>query len=661
MYIKYVVMILILFLSFNLLAKKENYIIKFEKYNRAEIEPYQKKYNIKKYFSSSDKILLQLKERGEKLSNVKLADLRAYFIVELDKEEFMKLKSDNFIKNIYKSPIMAPRPSIDIEPKTDLFIEQQGYLYSFDTHYGVNAPYGWQFKGGTGKGITVVDNENGWILTHEDLDFQDATIYDNNGVNLTGTGGYSGTPEFFNHGTAVLGEIASKRNSYGTTGIAYNANIKVVSDYSNEYGYSTADAIIRILPYLEDGSIILLESQMAGPNYIGGDSQDGLVPDEWYDAEFDAIKTATANNIVIVEAGANGGEDLDAPLFSSCSGDSNLNPSNGNGVDGTAGDPCFNYETRDSGAIIVGAAYPPDYGVENVLRRFEYSSAGSRVNVQAWGYSIATTGYGDLFYPNEDNKQSYTSQFGGTSGASPIITGIIAQIQGRYKEKNDGAVLTPKQIRDLLQDTKYSHAQTGGLHIGPQPDIELIFKNYFNDTTPCNNECKVSCTEGVCDCSKNVDCNSGKFCNEDKFCEDSPCDPICGDWQTCDDTTLKCSLKDDKCEIGTCDEFFICNSDHFCERAPLCGGIYCDKFEVCNNDKCECIENYHSDNNICVENELCGENYCNEEQKCSDGKCISKVEKSDSCNYSNSSNNLFLFLFLFLFLIVTFRKSRERV
>jgi hypothetical protein len=78
----------------------------------------------------------------------------------------------------------------------------------------------------------------------------------------------------------------------------------------------------------------------------------------------------------------------------------------------------------DSGAILVGAAnatLPHD--------RAGFSSFGSRIDCYAWADSIVSAGHGDLA---GTGNTSYTSTLGGTSGASPIITGAALLLQGVY-------------------------------------------------------------------------------------------------------------------------------------------------------------------------------------------------------------------------------------
>jgi hypothetical protein len=76
-------------------------------------------------------------------------------------------------------------------------------LYLNPAPVGVDAPYAWQFPGGRGAGVNVIDLEWGWQFTHEDL------LVNQGGV-LAGNNSPSN-----NHGTAVLGEISGDVNNYG--------------------------------------------------------------------------------------------------------------------------------------------------------------------------------------------------------------------------------------------------------------------------------------------------------------------------------------------------------------------------------------------------------------------------------------------------------------
>src|SRR5262249_33716082 len=140
-------------------------------------------------------------------------------------------------------------------------------------------------------------------------------------------------------------------------------------------------AISRALTRLSAGDVILIEQQMAGPNYTGDppETQFGLIPIEWWRPWYDAIRTAAANNVIVVEAGGNGEQNLDSSVYNV----------------GNAGHYPFQ-AAHDSGAIIVGAG--SHVGGSDVDRsRLWFSNYGSTLDLQGWGEDVYTLGYGDLY------------------------------------------------------------------------------------------------------------------------------------------------------------------------------------------------------------------------------------------------------------------------
>ena len=165
--------------------------------------------------------------------------------------------------------IALPVP-LPVEPPTPNYQSNQGYLNAATA--GVNAICMWQLPGGTGGNSAVADIEYSWNLSHQDL--TTATLL-----------GPTPVDPFSNddHGTAVLGEIGALRNGWGVTGIAYGSTLYVVGANTSS-GYNVGAAITTALGTLSAGDVILIEQQIAGPNYTGNPpgTQFGLVPVEWY-------------------------------------------------------------------------------------------------------------------------------------------------------------------------------------------------------------------------------------------------------------------------------------------------------------------------------------------------------------------------------------------
>ncbi len=394
-------------------------------------------------FSIKKDNLKSLKSQGEYLSGEKLPNLSLWYKIKLkpgtDPVEFMNsLLQAGIVEHAEPAPLPAPLPAT-----TPDFTSQQGYLDLASD--GIDAEYAWTFPGGDGSSVRIYDVEYSWDQNHEDLASASSV------VPLLNPGDSAVDPfKSKEHGTAVLGELIATDDSKGVTGIAYGAQIGLAPADTAKLGYNVANAIVLAAANAKRGDVILIEQQTCVCKQPCAKDQEGFGPSEWFTPVFEAIQTATGNGITVVEAAGNGAVDLDQP---SC----------GN---------YFNPNVQDSGAIIVGAGMPP-----GELDRYPetFTSYGSRVNVQSWGSKVVTTGYGDL-YKNPDDSTNidfwYTQDFGGTSGASPIVTGAAAVLQGIAV--SSGTMLTPGQIRSILIETgSPQQGDTVQQHIGPRPSLWL--------------------------------------------------------------------------------------------------------------------------------------------------------------------------------------------
>jgi len=295
---------------------------------------------------------------------------------------------------------------------------------------GIDARYAWSQADGSGVGF--VDMEQGWTLNHEDLVAAGITII--SGVNTAYTG----------HGTAVLGEILAVDNTIGDMGIAPKVTARVVSQWRSAGIYNTAEAILSAASAMSSGDVLLLEAQTSHP------TASGYVPVEVDQAVFDAIQYATSQGIIVVEAGANGSVDLDA--FQDINGKFIFNRSNA--------------DFRDSGAILVGAA-----SSSAPHTRLSFSNYGSRIDCYAWGENIDSTG--DGWTGTATNL--YTTGFGGTSGATPIVTGSALIVQS-WNVAHGRPRLTPTEMRALLSDSTRNTASANPAvdRIGVMPNRRKI-------------------------------------------------------------------------------------------------------------------------------------------------------------------------------------------
>jgi subtilisin family serine protease len=159
------------------------------------------------------------------------------------------------------------------------------------------------------------------------------------------------------------------------------------------------------------------------------------------DLVFEAIRTAVSRGIVVIEAAGNGSVNLD--LFQDVSGKQILNRTSA--------------DFRDSGAILVGAA-----SASAPHTRLPFSNFGGRVDCFAWGERIDTCGDG---WTSTD-PSTYTTNFGGTSGASPIVAGAALLLQA-FRIGSGQPRVDPGTLRAVLSTPLLNTASA-------QPAVDLI-------------------------------------------------------------------------------------------------------------------------------------------------------------------------------------------
>lgn len=357
------------------------------------------------------------------------AVLTRYFVAEAETRDDAEslARSLDALDDVETAYVEAGPTPPPVNAADDPRSGNQGYLDAAPA--GIDARWAWSVADGSGVGF--VDLERGWTLQHEDLAAAGITIISGQSRDYQG------------HGTAVLGEVVSVDNTLGGIGIAPFASTRVVSQWRSATTYNTADAIASAAAHMSPGDVLLLEAQTTHPNAAG------YVPVEVEAAVFDAIRSAVDDGIVVVEAGANGSVDLDT--FTDGSGKHVLDRSSA--------------DFRDSGAILVGAA-----SAAAPHSRLSFSNFGSRIDCFAWGQSIDTCGDGWT----GTSTTAYTTGFGGTSGATPIVTGAAILLQSFARAR--GTSYNPAQIRSLLSDSTLNTASAdpGTDRIGVMPNLRAI-------------------------------------------------------------------------------------------------------------------------------------------------------------------------------------------
>ena len=398
----------------------------------------------------SAKVLNELRSKGEARVHHNLPNLNNWYSCVLPSEEAARKLAEQLAQNQHIRSASAVGVPIllaaDIPPTTPLYESYQSYMNAAPTGVGISTA--WAEENGDGNGISICHVEGGWYLDHEDFDL----VY-------LGGGNMSDT-NWRDHGTACVSILAAVQNAYGITGLAHGVDEISCSGIDN----GSASAWIRASNHLEEGDIIAASwgyggSLPSGYNCSCNPLQAGSQPAESNQADFEAIQTITANGRIVVNSAANGCVPMDNVYYNSI----------------------YDLGYRDSGAIIVGAA---DVDRDPAC----FTNYGSRIDAYAQGEYVYSAGYGDLFSGGGDTRQYYTSDFGGTSGACPIVAGALATLQAIYKSRYDGAVLDAWQMRTLLRNTGTPQASASGSKpISNMPNMEELIDAISGgapDTTP---------------------------------------------------------------------------------------------------------------------------------------------------------------------------------
>ena len=280
--------------------------------------------------------------------------------------------------------IDAGQPGVD--PRT------QWYLFR------CGVPEAWNL-GASGHGVTIADIDWGFDRNHQDLIYRielARSMFGNPAIVSHGN--------MRGHGTGVLGLAGAAVNNNGMAGIAYDSTLWAIQAGSNyvidERYWVAAINFVRSTP-AHGRKVIILEVQTRGASSI-----------EAVPSIREEIVAAINDGIVVCVPAGNG---------------------NATGVAGSDDEGALIEET---GSILVGATkFHPHKN-----QRSE-SNGGDRIVVYAPGDADS-----DLTCGSPPNR--YRLRFGGTSGATAKVAGVVALML----EKNDQ--LTPAEVRSILQQSQ---------------------------------------------------------------------------------------------------------------------------------------------------------------------------------------------------------------
>ena len=254
---------------------------------------------------------------------------------------------------------------------------------------------------------------------HLNVDFNGREVLGDDPYDLNdggyGNGNPQATGEDESHGTHVAGIIAAERNNgLGVNGVANNVQIMAVRAVPNGDEYDKD--IARGIRYAVDNGASIINASFGksfSPNA------------EWV---YEAIQYAADNDVLIVHAAGNDGEDLDKP-----ENENYPNDARGQGP-----------EFADN--VLTVGALTSDYGSEMVASFSNYG--GRNVDIFAPG--------GEIYSTMPGNKYDFN---GGTSMAAPAVSGIAALIRSYFPK------LTAPQVKKIIMQSGLStktHVVVGG-------------------------------------------------------------------------------------------------------------------------------------------------------------------------------------------------------
>jgi hypothetical protein len=333
-----------------------------------------------------------------------------------------------------------------------------------------------------------------------------------------------------NHGTNVMGVILAGDNGFGVTGMAPNAQGYFFPIVAAETGFRAQDALASALAEFTAGDVMNFSWGFMGAipymptanvPTVGG--TDPSVQPVTSDVAF-SLLLATAADLGItsvVAAGSGPAEiqgsgqavDVGAIIVTA------VWP--GNMLEGTSPLPgyacCSVGITEDQLSIL---RYPgSNYEAEDIENPDESADAS------AWGFGVVTTGGSTVFNNNTvpnpeiflfqgtndqppgaaaglqvDRLRMYTQEFGGTSAAAAMVSGLVARIQASARQFY-GTSIAPAQVRAIMQSAPSSYLQCPWALGGDIFTADIPFREDFpaDGCTPPG-PCSIECVPPGCPC-----------------------------------------------------------------------------------------------------------------------------------------------------------------
>jgi hypothetical protein len=404
-------------------------------------------------------------------------ELDAYYRVELVNPGGDPRRLQELVELIAKSPhvdavfiahddITTTGPTLASTSMT----RPQGYFNDSKAGLGIDTVQD-QFPQAKGNGIQLVDIEQGWFVTHPDLQPINGTLLA--GANLAEAATGPGARDIGMHGLMVLGILSAKDNGTGVKGIVPMTQIRLSSErHLNAAGTGFEGDILSAIDaaywWLRPGDVLLFENQFA-PSSItvdGVPKNKTRVPVEIMWEVYDWIKALTQKGVIVIEPVGNnkpGGISLDNVVLTSASG---------------GGFPLF---SGDSGSILVAAGR--NQNANPTFDRLPSSNFSSYTDCFAdgdllWALNLPAAGSVPQNLQNLSSAQ-FKALFskvgsGGTSSAAAIIAGAAVLLQSLARSK--GRIISPTRMREILRHSTWNTRPQNfpAQGIGVMPDLVRI-------------------------------------------------------------------------------------------------------------------------------------------------------------------------------------------
>ncbi|SEP09472.1 Regulatory P domain of the subtilisin-like proprotein convertase [Salinihabitans flavidus] len=297
-------------------------------------------------------------------------------------------------------------------PSDDLFSSQWHLLNGTAGLFDLNVTQVWDGSGRqyTGAGVEVAVMDDSVQRSHHDLgdNYSIAKDWDFRDNDTDPSPGGPGD----NHGTAVMGIIASDRDGNGTVGVAYDAT---------KFGFRVGDLI----------NDTLVDTMIGAANYASGVSGGGGYQADIMNMSYGTMYQYNWFDLALTTGGADGMNALNqafddgaaqgrgglGTIYVKSAGNSR-NTSTPDGTGNTGHDANASSWNANPHTISV-AAVDQDGDVSS------YSTHGNNVLISAFGTPgqvVTTDRTGSDGYSSGD----YTFGFNGTSAAAPMVSGVVA-------------------------------------------------------------------------------------------------------------------------------------------------------------------------------------------------------------------------------------------